>query len=129
MMSDLQEQVGETPGTSSSRAFANIQRQRSQGPSSNTRSHSAEVYTTPAQGDTPLHATLSSIAEEIVIQELRREAILNLPLPGPLDFEDDFEDDPETGHDNHIRHSRHMMVPKHMFEKIDTFHLNILKEH
>jgi hypothetical protein len=109
-MAERHEQVGDTPGTSSSRAFTDFYRQRSQGPSSNTRSHSAEAFQTPAQGISPLDDTLSSIAEEIDIEQGRRDAIINLPLPGPPDF----EVDPDIEIDRRIRHPSHMMVTEHM---------------
>jgi hypothetical protein len=124
-MVDHLDQDSATPGTSSSQAFADLQRQRSNGPSSRTRSQASEAFQTPAQGQTPLHAAVSSIAEEIEVQRGLREATRNQPSPGPPDF----EDDPNYGirvlaHQNPNR----TLVPKHMFEKIDSFHLKLLQD-
>ena len=123
-MSDPSEQVDETPGTSSSRVFANFQRQRNQGPSTNTRSHSASALRTPTPGDTPLHDAINSIQEEVEEDDLRREATLTMPLSGAPNF----GDGPDSGDAQRIRGPNHMLVPKHMFERIDSFHFTILKE-
>jgi hypothetical protein len=80
-MADHHDQVSETPGTSSSQAFADLQRQRSTGPSA------SEAFQTPAQGQTPLYPAMSSIAEEIELQRGLREAARNQQSPGPPDFE------------------------------------------
>jgi hypothetical protein len=57
---------------------------------------------------------------------LQKKSILSravvMPSPGPPDF----EDDPYSEIEQRIRHPSHMMVHKHMFEKVDTFHHNLL---
>jgi hypothetical protein len=121
-MADHLDQDSETPVTSSSQAFANLQRQRSTGPSSRTRSQASEAFQTPAQGQTPLHAVVSSIAEEIEVQRGLREAARNQPSPGPPDF----DDDPNYGIRVHALQNR-TLVPKHLF-KIDSFHLKLLQD-
>ena len=88
-MSEDPDQFDETPGTSSSQAFSNIQNQTTLGPSRNTRSQSTERFTTPRLGVSPLQQTMDSIAEEIDIRDARRAASLNRPSPGPPDFGDD----------------------------------------
>jgi hypothetical protein len=124
-MADHLDQDSETPGTSSSQAFADLQRQRSTGPSSRTRSQASGAFQTPAQGQTPLHAAVSSIAAEIEVQRGLREAPRNQPSPGPPDF----EDDPNYGIRVHAHQNpNRTLVPKHMFEKIDSFHLKLLQD-
>jgi hypothetical protein len=123
-MADHLDQDSETPGTSSSQAFADLQRQRSTG-SSRTRSQASEAFQTPAQDQTPLHAAMSSIAEEIEVQQGLRQAARNQPSPGPPDF----EDDPNYGIRVHAHQNpNRTLVPKHMFEKIDSFHLRLLQD-
>jgi hypothetical protein len=109
-MADHLDQDSETPGTSSSKAFADLQRQRSTGPSSRTRSQASEAFQTPAQGQTPLHAAVSTIAAEIEIQRGLREATRNQPSPGPPDF----EDDPNYG----IRVHAHQNPNRTLFQSI-----------
>ena len=64
-MDEPLETIDETMETSSSQAFTDLQRQRSLPTTRVTRSQSAEGFQTPMQGDTPLHATIRSIAEEV----------------------------------------------------------------
>jgi hypothetical protein len=119
------DQDSETPGTSSSQAFADLQRQRSTGPSSSTWSQASEAFQTPAQGQTPLHAAMSSIAEEIEVQRGLREAARNQPSPDPPNF----EDDPNYGIRVHAHQNPNRnLVPKHVFEKIDSSHLKLLQD-
>jgi hypothetical protein len=112
-MADHLDQDSETPGTSSSQAFADLQHQRSTGPSSRTRSQASEAFQTPAQGQIPLHAAMSSIAEEIEVQRGLRQAARNQPSPGPPDFEDDLK----YGIRVHAHQSpNRTLVPKHIYE-------------
>jgi hypothetical protein len=124
-MADHLDQDSEAPGTSSSQAFADLQRQRSTGPSSRTRSQASEAFQTQAQGQTPLHAAMSSIAEVIEVQRGLRQAARNQPSPGPPDF----EDDPNYGIRVHAHQNpNRTLVTKYMFEKIDSFHLKLLQD-
>jgi hypothetical protein len=66
---------------------------------------------------------MSSIAEEIELQRGLSEAARNQPSLGPPDF----EDDPNYGIRVHAHQNPdRTLVPKHMFKKIDSFHLNLL---
>jgi hypothetical protein len=105
-MADHLDQDSETQGTPSSQAFADLHR-------------------TPAQDQTPLHEAMSSIAEEIEVQRDLREAARNQPSPGPPDI----EGDPNYGIRVHAHQNpNRTLVPKHMFEKIDSFHLKLLQD-
>jgi hypothetical protein len=54
-----------------------------------------------------------------------READRNQPSPGPPDF----EDDPNYGIRVHAHQNpNRTLVPKHTFEKIDSFHLKLLQD-
>ncbi len=68
-MEEPLETIDETMETSSSQAFSDFQRQRALGTTRITRSQSAEGFQTPVQGDTPLHATIGTIAEEVAGQQ------------------------------------------------------------
>ena len=76
------------------------------------------------QGDTPLHATIRSIAEEVASQADRRAAAIN------PSFEDPPEDDDQSAVvQNDATPLRHMQVPKHMFEKISAFHFSQVEKY
>ena len=60
--------IDETLETSFSQAFSDFQRRRAPPSTRVTRSQSAEGFQTPMQGDTPLHAAIRSIAEEVTSQ-------------------------------------------------------------
>ena len=76
-MDEPLETIDETMETSSSQAFSDFQRRRAPGSTRVTRSQFAEGFQTPMQGDTPLHATIRSIAEEVASQADRRAAAIN----------------------------------------------------
>jgi hypothetical protein len=116
-MDEPLETIDETMETSSSQAFADLQRQRSLLTTRVTRSQSAEGFQTPMQGDTPLHATIRSIAEEVASQADRRAAAINPSFDDPPE-----DDDQPADAQNDGNPLRHMQVPKHMFEKISAFH-------
>jgi hypothetical protein len=80
-------------------------------PSSTTRSQASEAFQTPTQGQTPLHAAMSSIAEEIEVHRGLRKAARNQPSPDPPDF----EDDPNYGVRVHAyQNPNRTLVPKHI---------------
>ena len=68
-MDESLETITETMVTPSSQDFSEFQRQRALGTTRVLRSQTAEGFKTPMQGDTPLHATIRSIAEEVASQE------------------------------------------------------------
>jgi hypothetical protein len=86
-MDEPLETIDEIMETSSSQAFSEFQRQRALGTTRVLRSQSAEGFKTPMPGDTPLHATIRSIAEEVASQADQRAAAIN------PSFEDPPEDD------------------------------------
>jgi hypothetical protein len=116
-MNEPLETIDETLETSSSQAFSDLQHRRAPASTRVTRSNSAEGFRTPMQGDTPLHATIRSIAEEVASQADRRAAAINPSFEDPPE-----DDDQPAAVQNDSTPLRHMQVPKHMFEKISAFH-------
>ena len=89
---------------------ANFQRHRALATTRVTRSQTAEGLQIPMQGDTPLHATIRSIAEEVASQADRRATAIN------PSFEDPPEDDEQSAAvQNDGNPLRHMQVPKTYF--------------
>ena len=122
-MEEPLETIDETMETSFSHAFSDFQRQRALGTTRITRSQSAEGFQTPMQGDTPLHATIGTIAEEVAIQADRRAAAIN------PSFDDQPEEDEQpAAAQNDANPLNHMEVPKHMFEKISAFHFSLVEK-
>ena len=114
-MDEPLETIDETMETSYSQAFSDFQRHCALGTTRISRSQSAEGFQTPMQGDTPLHATIRSIAEEVD----RRAAAINPPFEDPPE-----DDDQPAGVQNDGNPLKHMQVPKHMFEKISAYHFS-----
>jgi hypothetical protein len=119
-MDEPLETIDETMETSSSQAFADFQRQRAPATTRVTRSQSAEGFQTPMQGDTPLNATIRSIAEEVA----SRAAAINPSFEDPPE-----DDDQPAGIQNDANPLKHMQVPKHMFEKISAFHFSQVEKY
>ena len=116
--------IDETLETSFSQAFSDFQRQRAPPSTRVTRSQSAEGFQTPMQGDTPLHAAIRSIAEEVTSQADRRAAAINPSFEDPPE-----DDDQPAAVQNDSTPLRHMQVPKHMFEKISAFHFSQVEKY
>ena len=76
------------------------------------------------QGDTPLHATIRSIAEEVASQADQRAAAINPSFEDPPE-----DDDQPAGVQNDGNPLKHMQVPKHMFEKIGAFHFSQVEKY
>ena len=118
-MDEPLETIDEIMETSSSQAFSEFQRQRALGTTRVLRSQSAEGFQTPMPGDTPLHATIRSIAEEVASQADRRVAAINQSFEDPLE-----DDDQPADAQNDGNPFKHMQVLKYMFEKISAFHFS-----
>jgi hypothetical protein len=120
-MADHDDQDDETPGTSSSRAFAELPNPKLLATPMLTRSQRVERFTTPLQSNAPFNPALTRIAEENECRASRPSPSQNLsPGGGP-----DFGNDDEAGDDYHqARRATLKSVDKILFEKTSTSYID-----